>query len=200
MKIYNNELISNTMGIIYKITNLVNNKIYIGKRLWTEQEFFGSTYYGGGKLIGNAIKKYGKENFKREILLICNKEEIDNKEKEYIKLYDSKVPKGYNIGDGGEGNNGGQNKGRKMPWASKNGFKKGQKPWNYGLTKKTDKRIGINHWSLNEVLKQKTIKKISDKHKNKTLSLLHKKSISKGMKNLYKKGYINNRKGVRKNA
>ena len=43
---------------IYKITNLINNKIYIGKDTTSDPNYFGS-----GLLINRAFKKYGKENF-----------------------------------------------------------------------------------------------------------------------------------------
>lgn len=52
---------------VYKITNLLNCKIYIGIHSSLNPEKDG--YMGSGKLIKNAIKKYGKNNFKKEILI-----------------------------------------------------------------------------------------------------------------------------------
>lgn len=46
--------------VIYKTTNLINGKIYIGQDSKDRPN-----YYGSGKLIHRAIKKYGKENFKK---------------------------------------------------------------------------------------------------------------------------------------
>lgn len=54
------------MYYIYKITNLLNSKIYIGYHFSIDIEK--DKYMGSGKLIQKAIKKYGKHNFKREIL------------------------------------------------------------------------------------------------------------------------------------
>jgi len=53
-------------GYIYKTTNILNNKIYIGKK---ESSSFVETYYGSGTVLKQAIKKYGQENFKIEILI-----------------------------------------------------------------------------------------------------------------------------------
>lgn len=90
-------------GYIYKITNLINGKIYIGQRKYNKTH---KEYLGSGKLIKKAIEKYGKENFKKEILIeYNNSEEANELEKYYIKLYDSRNPNiGYNIAEGG--NNG----------------------------------------------------------------------------------------------
>lgn len=56
------------MHIVYKITNLINKKIYIGVHAVTDLEV-DDGYMGSGKAIRLAIKKYGKENFKKEILV-----------------------------------------------------------------------------------------------------------------------------------
>lgn len=50
-------------GIIYKVTNLINGKIYIGRDLRNNPK-----YLGGGIAIKSAHKKYGRENFVKEIL------------------------------------------------------------------------------------------------------------------------------------
>lgn len=87
--------------IIYKITNLINNKIYIGQTNNKRDR-----YFGGGKLLRQAILKYGKNNFKKEMLIdnINSQEELDNLEIEMIKKYDSTNKDiGYNILIGGLG-------------------------------------------------------------------------------------------------
>ncbi len=83
---------------IYKTTNLINGKIYIG-----QSKFNNPNYYGSGKILNYAIKKYGKENFKKEILEECQtKEELNKKEKFWIKYYNSIDRNiGYNISEGG---------------------------------------------------------------------------------------------------
>ena len=86
--------------IIYKTTNLVNNKIYIGQTKTNH-----SDYLGSGDLISKAVKKYGIHNFKREILEECKtKEELDTREKYWITLYNSTDKTiGYNLMEGGQG-------------------------------------------------------------------------------------------------
>lgn len=88
---------------IYKITNLINGKIYIGKRktkLKIEDDF----YFGSGKLIKSAIKKYGINNFKKDILEICNSNNLNEREIYWIEFLNSTDLKlGYNISNGGDG-------------------------------------------------------------------------------------------------
>lgn len=86
---------------IYKITNVLNGKIYIGKH---QTKVLDDTYYGSGKLIKAAIKKYGKENFTKEILYIFETEdEMNSKEKELITEEFASRNDTYNTGIGGEG-------------------------------------------------------------------------------------------------
>src|SRR5436190_796543 len=90
--------------IIYKTTNLINGKIYIGKDSKNK-----NSYLGGGLLIKKSIKKYGKENFKKEILCECkDQKELNEQEINYIKIYNSTNKKiGYNVSNGGgSGRNG----------------------------------------------------------------------------------------------
>lgn len=85
--------------VIYKITNLLNGKIYIGQ---TTKD--NPNYYGSGRLIKKSIKKNGIENFKKEILSYCkNRNNLNELENFYISYFNCKVPNGYNLTDGGEG-------------------------------------------------------------------------------------------------
>lgn len=89
--------------LIYKITNNINDKIYIG--LFSAKKPF-ENYWGSGHIIKKAIKKYGKENFSKIILEdnIETREKLWEREKYYIALYNSTDPEvGYNITNGGEG-------------------------------------------------------------------------------------------------
>ena len=85
---------------IYKITNQINGKIYIGKH---STDNLDDGYMGSGILIRKAEKKYGKENFTKEYLAFCDTEEKLNWfEKFYIKKYKAREV-GYNLTDGGDG-------------------------------------------------------------------------------------------------
>ena len=89
------------MSYIYKITNLINKKIYVGKAL-----IHNENYYGSGLQITAAIEKYGKENFSKEILEECSPDELDTREIfwiDYLNARDTKI--GYNISIGGTGGN-----------------------------------------------------------------------------------------------
>lgn len=90
-------------GYIYKTTNLINYKIYIGQK--KSSIFLGDKYLGSGLYLNRAINKYGKEKFKVELITEAdNKEELDNLEKYYINLYNSTdIEIGYNIANGAVG-------------------------------------------------------------------------------------------------
>ena len=85
---------------IYKITNLINSKIYIGKDTTSDPN-----YYGSGILIRKSIQKYGIENFLKEVIDTAeNNLELSEKEKYWISFYDSTNREiGYNISKGGDG-------------------------------------------------------------------------------------------------
>jgi group I intron endonuclease len=84
--------------VIYKTTNLINGKFYIGKDVKNSDSYFGS-----GILLKKSIKKYGIENFKKEILEICqNKDQLEEREKYWIQNLES-IKYGYNSTEGGTG-------------------------------------------------------------------------------------------------
>ena len=85
---------------IYKITNLRNGKVYIGMH---RTKSLDDGYMGSGKLLKVAIKKYGKENFQKEILEIFdNEEDMILKEKELVTDEFVLSEDNYNIMPGGK--------------------------------------------------------------------------------------------------
>lgn len=86
---------------IYKTTNKLNGKFYIGKH---ETKNLNDSYYGSGKAIKEAIRKYGIENFEKELLFIFdNENDMNLKEKELITEEFINRKDTYNLGIGGEG-------------------------------------------------------------------------------------------------
>jgi hypothetical protein len=86
---------------VYKTTCLINNKIYIGVHK-TKKPY--DSYLGSGKLILYAIKKYGKENFTKEILFIFdNKLDMFKKEIELVTEDFCLREDTYNMFPGGSG-------------------------------------------------------------------------------------------------
>lgn len=154
--------------VIYKITNLVNGKVYIGqtiqnpKRRWRLHEYSNSC-----RALKAAIDKYGKNNFQFSIISRAdNIEQLNYREAYYIQLFKSLSPKGYNLRYGGE--NSKLSEETKLRISAAN---KGQVPWCKG------KKIG----PLSEETKQKISKskrgitpKTSIEGKIKQLSALEK--------------------------
>lgn len=83
--------------LVYKTTNMINGKSYVGCHKTKDLD---DGYLGSGKLLKAAIKKYGMENFKREILFECEStEEMLCRERESICF----GPLSYNLKEGGLG-------------------------------------------------------------------------------------------------
>lgn len=136
---------------IYKITNLLNNKIYIGKHSTDNLE---DGYMGSGVVLKKAKEKYGIDNFTKEIVAITdNKDDLNQLEKLYISMFNSTDKNvGYNIAPGGEG------------------FDLGNEPWNKGmkgihLSPNTEFKPGMNPWNKDKHLSEETKIKLSEYNK-----------------------------------
>ncbi len=79
-KKYKNQTYDDVYFIVYKTVNLLktendNHRFYVGQHIqYNKQPNCFDGYLGSGTIMENSIKKYGKENFMREILEICNSE------------------------------------------------------------------------------------------------------------------------------
>jgi len=119
---------------IYKTTNLINGKIYIGKHQTSD---LNDDYLGSGKLLIKAINKYGKENFIRIFLFIFNNEfAMNDKESELVTNEFCLDESNYNMCPGGQGGWGYVNNnslggfgGRSMSVDHKNRLKHGFQLW-----------------------------------------------------------------------
>jgi group I intron endonuclease len=109
------------IGEIYKITNLLTNKMYIGQ---TRSHYLNKGKYRpfghigrfkkhlneasrinikcSCKYLNSTINKYGVDNFKCELITTCPIDELDYYETKYISELDTKYPNGYNLTNGGQ--------------------------------------------------------------------------------------------------
>lgn len=96
------------MGFIYKITNLNNNKVYIGQTIrsieqrWSEHKHTALKETNTNYPLYNAIRKYGIDSFKIEMIEECDDSILNEREKFWIQYFNSHGDNGYNVTDGGE--------------------------------------------------------------------------------------------------
>ncbi len=87
--------------LVYKITNLLNNKYYIGTHVTKN---FNDSYFGSGKLLLKAIDKYGIDNFSKDILHFCkNEKQMFKIENEFVSPKVIADKNCYNLRIGGDG-------------------------------------------------------------------------------------------------
>lgn len=179
---------------IYKTTNLVNNKIYIGQTIHDDPK-----YLGGGRLIKMAIKKYGRENFLKEILETCSKREnLSEREIYWIKKFNSRDPKiGYNMAEGGasfyvtEESKKKVSESLKGKYVGENAFRYGIRlteehkkiisESNSGKKLSDETRKKMSESNLGKKFSDETRKKISESHAGKILSNEHKEKIGNSL-------------------
>jgi group I intron endonuclease len=150
-----------TFGYIYKVTNLLNNMIYIGLKIGIPDKSKG--YFGSGLWIKRSIKKHGKENFYKEIICICeNKKELNEKEIFYIDYYRKNNYLMYNISDGGIGN---ILSGNLNPFYGKKHSEKTKKHW-------SEIRRGVKNKNLGRNRIGKCNNFYGKKHSKETIELL----------------------------
>lgn len=159
---------------IYKTTNMVNGKIYIGKTKNNPKN-----YIGGGVYLRLAIKKYGKNNFKKEILEsnIETQEFLNTREQFWISFYNSTDPNiGYNRSKGGDGFSGERTEEEKLKISINHACVSGSmNPW-FGMhpskesrAEMSKSRTGYLNGKFGKNLSEETLEKMS-------LSKLYKKS------------------------
>ncbi len=97
------------MAYIYCIKNKITNKSYIGESKKKDVNWRWSEHKKniknnkGCPALRDAVIKYGIENFEFSVIIVCFDDDRFIYEKEYIKKYNTVVPNGYNITNGGEG-------------------------------------------------------------------------------------------------
>jgi hypothetical protein len=157
------------MNFVYLTTNLVNGKQYVG----SHEGDITDAYLGSGKNIIKAIKKYGKYNFKKELIEECDPCINMIMESKYIEKYKTLIPFGYNISPTGGHTNGKLSeetkkkiseslKGEKHPNFGKPSPMRGKSHSIETRKKMSEKRKGISAWNKNIKQSEETKKKISE--------------------------------------
>lgn len=127
-----NNIFTYNGSVVYKATNLVNNKCYVGKSINFRnryQKHKSAKYYTTA--FHNAIRKYGFANFKFEILEYCEPKDLIIRENYWILYFDSINPeKGYNLRLDSKDNSGWKHSDASKLLISISG--KGRKPWHAG--------------------------------------------------------------------
>jgi len=183
--VINNVEIVNPYGFIYITTNMMNGKKYIGQRKLNDNW---KGYLGSGKILKRAVKKYGRENFSREIIAVAySKEKLSELEIAFIKYHNASNSRDYyNITNGGEGfpfkhslksrqKMSNSQKGRIVSDETKIKLgiaHKGEKNHNYGkhLSIETRQKLslaktGENHWIYGKHHSEETKNKMSEANK-----------------------------------
>ena len=153
-------------GYIYKTTNLINGRIYIGQKKGT----INLSYLGSGKLIEKAILRYGKNNFRLEVLAFATtKPMLDGLEMKFIYEYRQVFGKEflYNIMNGGEGNT--------NPLSEETKKKISLKA--LGRPKSKEHKRKLREVNIGKKLSKETRKKMSDSFSGRVFSEEHKRKI-----------------------
>lgn len=182
--------------LIYKATNLINGKIYIGKTMRTLQERIQDhkeAFRYKDTVFYNAIKKYGIENFYWEVIEeVFDSKKLDEREIFWIKELDSIIDNkhGYNMtwgGDGGVITDAVRGKISKYAsekrlsdkWKANIGNSvRGEKNGFYGRKHSEETKQKLREIAKKRTFSEETRKKISLAHSGVSLSEDHRKKIS----------------------
>lgn len=189
------------MGSIYKITNAVNDKSYIGQTIHDAEKTRIRRHLNGhsrgSELVKRAIEKYGKDAFTYEILYDgIIPEFLDDLEIEAIKKFNTIAPNGYNLTTGGGSSSPSEETRRKIsktltgrkqgPHSEEHRRKiglahKGKKIAPETRRKLSKARIGKPSWNKGKPRSEETCRKISEARRGKKygpLSEEHRQKIS----------------------
>jgi len=183
-------------GIIYKATNKINGKIYIGQTVQPLnkriiEHLCHALLKKDNSYFHNAIRKYGKENFIWEIVAECNLlEELNRAEVKTIEKYNT-FENGYNLTRGGEGSIGfkpSNETKRKM-----SGSHMGKTLSEEARRKISESQIGEKNYNFGRCPTEETKRKMSESHIGKIFSEETKKKIGESQRG--EKNYMYGRRG-----
>ena len=174
------------INFVYITTNLITGKQYVGDH---SSDNLNDGYLGSGIYLNESVNKYGRENFKRDILQIVDtKEEAFNLQQKYITEYDTLKPNGYNISPtGGHGTaNSWSDESRKKLSKSHTGMKQTEQTIQKRIKKCNIKREETKKKQSQSLqghtVTKQTAEKISNALKGKKKSLEHIKHLSESHK------------------
>jgi len=156
------------IGVIYKATNILNNKIYIGQTIKPLYKRIGEHLRDKrNNHFHNSLRFYGNDCFTWEVLEECSKKDLNLGEEWYIKLYKSyKREFGYNLTKGGSNN----------PMDDERSKEKHKKFVNSEKeVKRRSEFAKINNPMYNIVIKEKLLKKLTSVEHRKKVSEISKK-------------------------
>lgn len=184
---------------IYKITNTINNKSYFGQSIDCKkrlQEHRRKLKYNKheNQYLQNSYNKYGGNNFKYDIVLLCNIQDLDGHERYFIEVNKSDVKQnGYNIELGGNLKKqvseetkkkiSQAGKGRIVTEETRNKISKSTK----GKIVSTTTRLKLSDANMGKIRTEETLKILSESHKGHKHTDEHKRKISESHKG--KQGY-----------
>ena len=149
-------------GIIYKVTNNVNGKIYVGQTIRDLHQRVNEHFYTAAREkdtspFYRAIRKYGRENFIWESVCECfSQEDLDEKERLIATKFDAWVPNGYNIRAGfGKGSMSKAERERRSGQGNPMYGRSGDKAPAYG-------RVGDKHPMFGKTHSKESVQKIID--------------------------------------
>jgi group I intron endonuclease len=152
--------------LIYRAVNTINGKSYIGKTektLEVRRDLHIATAKQQSQFaFHRAIAKYGIDAFEWHVLETCDSlEKLNDKEKDYIKLYESFGLKGYNMTAGGEGQCGwNPSTETRALWSEQ---RKGKSPWNKGTAKLKKTKSAEEKAETQRIANQKRSKTLKGK-------------------------------------
>lgn len=151
---------------IYKITNLTNGKMYIGRH---KTDNLDDGYIGSGKLIIKAVKKYGKKNFSKEWLMFCeDEEEMNYMERVFVDQTWIDRSDTYNLNLGGDYQTMSDTTKKKISLATT-----GRKHSAESRQKMSNAKKGMIPWITGRKHTEESLKKMSESHKGNKAHLGH---------------------------
>ena len=162
---------------IYKITNKLNGKVYIGQSIDIDTRWKQHINAKDDMLIHKSIQKYGAKNFSFKVLLECPAEMLNDWERDMISLYDCISPNGYNLTEGGGGCKCSEETRLKMSEA-----KKGKPSWNKGIPCSEETRLKMSEAKKGYHISEEQKRKISEANKGHHVSEEHKRKLSETLK------------------